>query len=131
MIITAIVVKQPKFGDSGKAVTSALQEFGKVLKEDHVRKLTTGPRSGRLYGSHRASAAGEYPAKRTGKLAGSVATKVSGKQLRFGEQAFYAKFLEDGTRKMGARPHVKPSVDNNIAKLAQFIDKQFRTKVFA
>lgn len=120
------LVKQPSFGNTGRAIEKAMVEWGKVLKKDHVRKLTTGSRSGRLYGSHRASAAGEYPAKQTGALAASVSVKTSGKKLTFSETAFYAGFLENGTKKMLPRPHFKKSVEANISKLGYMLDTNIK-----
>lgn len=120
------LVKTPSFGNTGRAIEKAMVEWGKVLKKDHVRKLTTGGRSGRLYGSHRASAAGEYPAKQTGALAASVSVKTSGKKLTFAESAPYAGFLENGTKKMAARPHFKKSVEANISKLGYMLDTNIK-----
>ena len=120
------LVKQPSFGNTGRAIEKAMDEWGKVLKKDHVRKLTTGSRSGRLYGSHRASAAGEYPAKQTGALAASVSVKTSGKKLTFAESAPYAGFLENGTKKMAARPHFVKSVESNLPKLTTMLDNNIR-----
>lgn len=123
------LVKQPSFGNTGRAIEKAMVEWGKVLKKDHVRKLTTGSRSGRLYGSHRASAAGEYPAKQTGALAASVSVKTSGKKLTFAESAPYAGFLENGTKKMAARPHFKKSVEANLPQLATMLDNHIRREL--
>ena len=126
------LVKTPNFGNTGRAIEKAMVEWGKVLKKDHVRKLTTGSRSGRLYGSHRASAAGEYPAKQTGALAASVSVKTSGKKLNFAESAPYAGYLEDGTKsklgnvKMLPRPHFKKSVEANISKLGYMLDTNIK-----
>jgi HK97 gp10 family phage protein len=86
-----------------------------LLKATLVRSLTTGKRSGRIYtiggSKHTASSAGEAPAKVTGNLARSVTAKVIPNGFIIGETAPYARYLEFGTRKMEARPHVKPVID--------------------
>ena len=98
-----------------KAVDAAFrvgfEDAGRMFKTALVKGLTSGPRSGRTYlfrgRRHTASAAGEMPASRTGKLAGSVGYKTSRMRVEFGETAFYGKYLEDGTPNMAARPHVR------------------------
>ena len=75
----------------------------------HMRSLIENPpKTGRMYGTHQASAPGEAPADRTGVLKRSADYIVrGGTQLEVGESAPYAKYLEDGTARMAARPHVK------------------------
>ena len=98
-----------------------------------MRGLTTGSRSGRVYvirgKRHKASAAGEYPAKLSGALAASVGYKVTNKRLTIGESAEYAAFLELGTSKMAARQHIKPSIERNTTKLQKFVHQEI-LKVF-
>ena len=83
-----------------------------VLKEDR-RLIRNTAKTGRLYGTHRASAQGEAPANRTGRLARSANYKVRNwQQASIGESVDYAKFLELGTRKMIKRPHLIAAINN-------------------
>lgn len=56
-----------------------------------------------------ASVAGEPPHIRTGKLKGSVHGVVAGGKIRI-RMVPYGAHLEKGTRKMAARPFVKPTI---------------------
>lgn len=75
---------------------------------------------------HRASAAGEYPAKITGELKSAINFSVRGaRQLEYGASAIsvatekgvvlseYPKFLEEGTKKMAPRPYLGNSIRDN------------------
>ncbi len=102
------------------AVRATLFHMGQQSSTTMVRRLTTGPRTGRRYRifgrSHQASAAGEYPAKLTGKLARNADYSVrADNELEVGIRDFagpdYPKFLEFGTRKMERRPFVEPTSD--------------------
>ncbi|MFC3816567.1 hypothetical protein [Lysobacter sp. GCM10012299] len=108
-----------------RAIPRAWDESGAVLSKRLTTLLTTGPRNGRRY-MHRgveitASAPGEPPAKRSGRLARSVEYRTRGAQMEFGETAEYAGFLEDGTRKMAARPHVSRVVKTTSGDVYQIL----------
>jgi len=61
-----------------------------------VRAAMTGPKSGRLYGSHRASAPGESPASRSGRyLAGIEVIRISTLEAKVGARVPYAPILEN------------------------------------
>ena len=79
------------------------------------RSLGQGTRSGNPYNFRGrriiASAPGEFPALRSGDLLKSTAYKVhSHNEFEFGDQVFYGRFLEEGTKKMSPRPHLLPIV---------------------
>jgi len=61
--------------------------------------------SGRLYGKHRASAAGEAPARITGALLRGIRVRPfkSGMGVSIRDTEFYAKFLEVGAKGGGGR----------------------------
>jgi phage gpG-like protein len=65
--------------------------------------------------SHQASAPGNPPAVDTGRLRASLTHEVetSGTRvtLRFGTNVKYGLYLELGTRKMAARPFIRPTLD--------------------
>src|SRR3546814_6776743 len=77
--------------------------------------IHNGRRTGRVYTfrgrKHQASAPGEVPANRTGRLANSVDYEATGHHtLVFGERAEYAGWLENGTTRMAPRPNLQVSV---------------------
>lgn len=105
-------------------VYNAYIDIAKYLKST-VKKDLNDEKHGRIYIKrlngrlvrHRASAPGEPPATFTGKLEKSIATKTSGYgQLDFsagGGDVNYARFLEEGTRKMAKRPYMIKAINDN------------------
>jgi phage gpG-like protein len=94
------------------AVREFLHDAGeKSLKA--FRKGMSGPHSGRTYirsggRSHRASAAGEFPAIDSGALFANVSTNVNDERMVIGSSRPYSGFLAYGTSRMSAR---KMSID--------------------
>lgn len=114
--------------DLKKALPSALHEIGSIVGRENKRIITTGKRSGRFYGTHQASAEGEAPSSRTGALAKSYDYRVSSwHSMVVGESVPYAKFLEDGTRKMGgrtgARQHLIKAINNKSGDAVRILYK--------
>ena len=94
-------------------IRAAHYEIGKDLKIESQRSIMEGPKTGRLYRVkgkiHQASAPGEPPANKSGKLMSSIGFLVGGRgigQLTFGAKALYAAFLELGTAKMEPRTYL-------------------------
>lgn len=89
-----------------------------VLKIDREAKLliSRGPKSGRLYGKHQASAPGEAPATNTGRLIKSIQWQIlnQGLAAEIGSPLSYSSFLEDGTRKMDPRPWLLPAYEKHV-----------------
>lgn len=120
-----------------RGLRGALLDIGKENSR-HVKKLIRKPpKSGRLYRfkgrRHQASAAGEAPANRSGRLARSVGSKVSGwSRCEFGDRELYGKYLEHGTRKMRPRPHIIRTVNekrrDNFNSIVQATGKEIRRK---
>lgn len=116
-------------------IRKALYEIGSENVKYTRRLLTSGNRTGRVYRfrgrNHRASAPGEAPANRSGRLLRSIDYIVrSHKQMEFGDKVLYGKFLELGTSKMEPRPHLKTTVDK-LARDAQetlnsWVDKEIK-----
>jgi hypothetical protein len=97
-------------------IKDALHEIGPEILRETKRLIETGKKTGRTYRvagmNHQASAPTESPAGRTGRLADSGEFKVKAHiQMEIGETADYAKFLEDGTRKMDPRQHLIRAVN--------------------
>jgi len=100
-----------------EGIRKALIEIGQEVVSETKRLIRTGNRTGRQYSFrgriHIASSPTEAPANRSGRLARSGGYKVSGPyQMVVGEKVEYAKFLEDGTKKMKARPHLIVAINN-------------------
>jgi HK97 gp10 family phage protein len=117
------------------ALTAAWKEVGTLLTNKLRYMIRNGPRTGRVYTfrgrKHQASAPGEVPANRTGKLAKSVGYEATGHHtLVFGEEAEYASFLERGTRNMAPRPHLSVAVNEmqtvTMQTLIKFIDEAYK-----
>ena len=94
-----------------QGLENALYEHGPEVIRETKRLIINGPKTGRIYtirgARHQASAPGEAPANRTGKLAKSGNYNVHGPfQMEVGESVPYAGYLEDGTGKIKPRPHV-------------------------
>lgn len=112
-----------------KGAKEAMHDIGKIVGDENKRVLTTGVRTGRVYiikgVRHKASAPGEPAASRTGRLHKSYDYRVaSWNTMRVGEQADYAKYLEDGTRRMLPRPHLIKAINNVSGKAVRlFYDK--------
>lgn len=117
------------------ALTSAWKEVGTLLVSKLQYMIRNGPRTGRVYTfrgrKHQASAPGEVPANRTGRLANSVGYEATGHHtLVFGERAEYAGYLEHGTKKMARRPHLEVAVNEmqtvTMQTLIKFIDEAYK-----
>jgi HK97 gp10 family phage protein len=91
------------------------RRVGVQLGESRIQRLIGGNRSLGDMGIHRASAPGDPPTVRTGRLRRGIqmarpnryraVTRVG---WRIGVKVNYAPFLEFGTRRMSARPFIKP-----------------------
>lgn len=104
---------------------NALAEIGQEVVNETKRLITTGARTGRIYRfrgrPHQASAPGEVPANRSGKLADSGGYRVkSHSEMVVGEEAPYAGYLENGTRgRMAPRPHLITAINNKARDTEQ------------
>lgn len=72
----------------------------------YLKKKLVGPRTGRMYGDHQASAIGEYPAKDTGRLVNTLQTHWDPMNLIavVGSSVPYARALEKRPPRAGGRP---------------------------
>lgn len=95
------------------AIPEFLENVGKEYKKAFSRGLRAR-KSGRKYGSHTASAAGEFPATRSGKLAASVDYVVKGDTLEVGTNTPYSGYLKTGTRNMAKRKMSAEALKNGL-----------------
>lgn len=104
--------------EGSKAVRASLEQ----VRTTSIKKIQRDPKTGRTYergpganasSVHKASAPGEAPATDTGRLASSI--KVIHKELigSVGSKLNYSFWLEYGTFKMGARPFLRPALEDN------------------
>lgn len=96
----------------------ALDTSGEMLKEKAILEINTGGRSGRMYGTHQASAAGEYPKTQTGALVASIQKSLLPLAVTVGTSLDHGRYLEFGTSRMAARPWLRPSY-NWVLRFAQ------------
>jgi len=91
------------------SIRNAFSDYGKDVTEELHKVIVTGTRSGRVYKyrgrEYIASAPGEPPANRSGRLANSFGYKARQQELVVYTDAEYAAYLEDGTRNMSPRPY--------------------------
>lgn len=94
------------------------RETGEVVEET-IHRIETGvktgmagPHSGRMYGSHQASAPGEMPAVDTSNLINTIQATMDGEtEGAVWTSAEYAPHLEYGTVNMEARPFFTPAAE--------------------
>jgi len=100
-------------------IKRAFHKSGQQLKNSFKAEVKFGLKTGRFYGQHQASAAWESPANLSGKYHDSIDFNVSGVELRFGNTAPYAGYLEFGTSRMKPRPGLSNAIvdqERNIVR---------------
>lgn len=100
-----------------------LAEVANTVATKSKQLIQSGGRSGAVYPYGRASAPGEAPANVTGGLAASIKT---GKGRYFLQWDVYtqhpaALIFEYGSKRIAARPFIRPAVDMSKAKLEQIM----------
>lgn len=97
-----------------EAADKELKKGAIMVADDMIHTITSGGRSGRMYGKHQASAPGEPPANWSGKLVASIRWLTRGVLNYYVEaSAEHAHPLEFGTHKMAARPFMLPTMEKN------------------
>ena len=97
-------------GDLAQHADDLCEETAQSIKNGAQISMS-GPKSGRFYGQHQASAAGEAPAVVTGALKNSVSVEKPAEAERLVTVSQeYGIYLELGTRYMAARPFISPEV---------------------
>lgn len=108
-------------------VLNGLRALALIAQGHAQQAVLHGPKTGRIYKrgarTHRASAPGEAPANDFGFLAQSLKIEVTQKlvvDLR--ALAPYAVHLEYGTRKMAARPFLRPAAEKAGQRSREIFD---------
>jgi HK97 gp10 family phage protein len=105
-----------------QATSAGLSAWALLVRNEAVKSVQKGPRSGRVYRSgtvtHQASAPGQAPATDTGNLAGSIGWNIEASTLTADvfASARYAVHLELGTRHIKPRPFLVPALDETADK---------------
>lgn len=120
-----------------KAFFYAGRNYVEISKKNILDKKT---KTGRIYlvrlgnrvKRHQASSPEQYPANLTGVLRKSHDfTVVGDSKMIFGARldAYYAKFLEEGTSKMAPRPFLKKTVTSEHEKTLNFLSIEVRKRL--
>jgi hypothetical protein len=110
-----------------KALKDAWFDVGKEVVRETQKILTTGPRTGKWYTykgkPYQASAEGEAPARRSGKLAFDADYKIkSWQEMTVGESLPYAKMEnKEGYGRIKSRPHIIVAVNNKKQETVNII----------
>lgn len=119
-------------------------DLGQDLKKTASANILARPKSGRVYvrrdragrrRRHVASAPGETHANLSGRLRKSLGWKVRGaSQMEFGygvdkETTPYAPFVENGTRRMSARPSLKIAVESTSRNADTYFSRRFKDEI--
>lgn len=109
-----------------EAVRRGLAAWGLLITARAKELIQTGPKTGKFYGSHQASAPGEAPASDTGRLVSSIRWEFSGSGLsiRVTAGAQYAAYLEFGTSIMAARPFLRRAINETEQQGRKLIDAE-------
>ena len=113
-------------------VLKVLNSSALLVEGSAKESIQRGIKSGKTYrrGSvvHQASAEGEAPATDTGFLVSNITHQFAKKGKTMASKvlskANYSKFLEFGTRNMGARPFLQPALEKNRAAIKQKFIKE-------
>ena len=103
---------------TNQSIASVLNDARNIF----VRAMQRGPHNGKRRKGGRRSAAGEYPASETGRLAGATAVALGNLHGEIGSNVFYAAYLADGTSKangtskMDARKMYEEALEESLEK---------------
>src|SRR5262245_5059366 len=82
-----------------------------------IRNVSRGGGAGRQYGSHRASAPGEYPATDEGRLVNSIDYRMTGPRSgRLHSDLIYAGYLTTGTERMAPRKMLVDALNETLSE---------------
>ena len=116
-----------------RALYRAWHYVGDEVTVEIARILVTGKRTGKMYRykgrPHQASAEGEPPAKRSGKLSKSIEYRVRHyKEMRLGETVEHAK-MEDNWGRIKARPHIIKAVKKKAQDTVNIIGEALNREI--
>jgi len=100
-----------------KGLRAALFEIGLKGMKESARKINNENRTGKIYmingTPHTSSSEGQAPANATGKLKRGYGYHVRKyDEVEVGNIVDYAKYLEEGTRRIKRRPNLERTMNN-------------------
>lgn len=102
------------------------------IRNDAVLAVQRGPKTGRQYGNHTASAPGEAPATNTGALVRgiSVRVEIDGNQVDIVSKEPYSLTLEFGSEdgRIAARPFMFPAYNKHLPQIRMDLRNARRLK---
>lgn len=105
---------------------AALWQAAQIIRNEAVRGIMKGPKTGRWYGRHQASKPGEYPAADTGNLSRSIQQKTvalpRGPAVDVEATASYAEPLELKAPERGGRPFMSRAFDAKVLDAIRVIE---------
>ena len=129
-ITTKVIRKKPRYNEYQRRMTKFLKDNINIslnlVRTTVVTGISQGPATGTPRGDgSRASKEGEYPMTDTGFLVSNININRDNDGLggSVASNADYSEALEFGTSKMGARPFMQPSLEENKPKIRRL----FRT----
>lgn len=108
------------------------QSMGRVYTHHFTAMLPSGAliEGKKRSKPHTASAPGDAPNTDTGRLVVSIATENPRKGLSYvGTSVEYGKYLEFGTRRVAARPWLRPAMDKAAPELPNAITNAITTEI--
>jgi HK97 gp10 family phage protein len=110
--------------DLGKTIRAKLTTCGEIIISDAQRSMME-PKTGSPGPQTTRSAPGESPAVQTGTLKESLAQEPLEDRvgIRVGTNIRYGLYLELGTRKMRARPWLRPALDRSAKAIRVVFSK--------
>lgn len=130
----SITVKDntPELFQKLEAALGRFVRKGAAVIEGRLAASMAEPKSGNAYkrgkeGVHIASAPGESPAVDSGNLLGSIHTEFEAQlTARIGTPVEYARYLEDGTIRMDARPLWERTAREELPTLEAILKAEVR-----
>ena len=123
-ISAKVIRKKPRYNEYQRRMTKFLKDnintSLNMVRNTVVTGISQGPATGASRGDgSRASKEGEYPMTDTGFLVQNINISVDNDGLggSVDSNANYSEALEFGTSKMGARPFMQPSLEENRPKI--------------
>jgi hypothetical protein len=111
------IISDGLYKEHRDSIKNIFCNYGKIITDELKFVLTNGSRSGKMYMYKgvpiQASAHGEPPAMRSGRLARSNKYRVEENELHIMNTAGYSGYLEEGTIKMQARGFFLPIISNH------------------
>lgn len=117
--------RTPELMQKLEAAIGRFVRKGVLFLGGQVKAKMAEPKTGRMYGTHRASAPGEAPAVDSSNLIGSI-TEIFPSTLEgmVGTNVEYAIYLEQGTSRMAARPVWEKTRTESLPTLEQMLDAE-------